>query len=55
METFNTIAATIHANGVVRIYGNGGMLYEVKGNYVKVETFVDPQPSIPSGEAAKKK
>ena len=55
METFSTAEVVIHTNGVIRIYGDGGLLFEVKGNYVKAVTYIDPQPGVLSGEAVKRK
>lgn len=55
MENFTTVQVLVHGNGIVRVYGNGGMIFETKGEYVKVETIVDPQPARPSGELTVKK
>lgn len=49
METLKTLEVNVHNNGIVRIYGNGGLIFETKGEYVKVITNVDPQPVQLSG------
>ena len=51
MENFTSLQVTATPNGIVRIYGNGGMVFEGKGDYVRIETSIDPKPALPSGEA----
>ena len=51
METVRTVEINIHNNGIVRVYANGGMVFEIKGEYIKSVTNVDPQPVQLSGEA----
>ena len=53
METRKTIEVNVHNNGIVRVYGDGGMIFEIRGEYVKVITNVDPQPGLRSGEAVR--
>lgn len=55
MEKFTHLEVVISANGLVRVYGNGGMLYEVQGDYVRTVTSLDPKLGPPSGEIAAKK
>jgi hypothetical protein len=55
MEKFSTVKVIAHTNGLVRVYGDGGMVFEVKGNYIVTETYIDPKPGLTSGEAVTKK
>ena len=53
MQMFEHVRVEIGSNGVVRVVGNDRVLYETQGNYVTVDTRVDPKPAIPSGEVVK--
>ncbi len=53
MELFETLTITTHTDGIVRIYGNGGLVFQAQGKYVKAETFIDPKLPPPSGTVQK--
>jgi hypothetical protein len=55
MDKYNFVTVDVHTNGVVRLYGDGGFLHEIKGDYVTVNTRVDALPTTPSGQIPKKK
>lgn len=55
MENFKFIEIQVLANGIVRLYGNGGLVCEYKGDYVTMKTNVDAMKSNPSGEMPAKK
>ena len=50
METKDFVEVQILPSGIVRVYANGGMAYEVIGRYVTVVTKVDPKIAQPSGK-----
>lgn len=50
MDKFKTVEVTILSNGTVRVYGDAGMIFEVRGEYVRTTTTIDPQPEQLSGE-----
>jgi hypothetical protein len=49
MALYETVTVTIHTNGIIRITGNGGLIFEAQGKYVKTEVLTDPQLQAPSG------
>ena len=54
MEKYEFVTIESFGNGVVRVLGNAGMILEVKGDYVRMITTIDPQPSPTSGIPQKK-
>jgi len=54
MKYYEHLEVNIHDNGIVRIYGNGGMVFEACGNNVRSTTTIYPKPAMPSGEAVRK-
>lgn len=55
MENYKHVLIQAHPSGLVRIYANGGCIYEVHGDYVRVDTMIDPQKTNPSGEMPPKR
>jgi len=53
MEHYNFVEVQVQRDGTVCVYGNGGCLFEVKGEYVSVKTAIDSQQSKISGEGPK--
>ena len=53
MAKSKSVNVVIGANGTVRVYADGGMVFEITGDYVKLETYVDSQSQAPSGEVKK--
>lgn len=53
--THKSVLVQVHTNGVIRIYADGGILHEIKAEYIKVETYVDPQLPVVSGTVHKVK
>jgi hypothetical protein len=49
IKRFESLHISVNANGVVRVYGNGGMIFESQADYVRVETLVDSTPVPASG------
>lgn len=49
-KTVEHVDVTILTDGTVRIYGNGGLCFEIKGKYVRLTASLDPQRSKPPGE-----
>ncbi len=54
MEKYNSLEIVVSTNGITRIYGNGGMIYEIQSDYVQVKTFVDAFAGAPSGVVKQK-
>jgi len=55
MTEYNFVEVEVHPSGVVRVYGNEGLIFEVRGKYVRSHSFVDAQKPNPSGELPPKK
>lgn len=55
MQKCNTLNIVTNSNGIVRIYGDGGMVFEIQANYVKTESFVDCDKPAVSGTVQKSK
>lgn len=55
MKRYSSLNIVTNSNGIVRIYGNGGMVFEVQCDYVKVETMVDCGSAPASGTVPKLK
>jgi hypothetical protein len=55
MKTFNSLNIVTSSNGIVRVYGDGGMVFEARCDYVKAETFIDCGNSVASGTIPKLK
>ena len=53
MKRYNSLNIVTSSNGIVRVYGDGGMVFEVQCDYVKVETFVDCGKVAASGTVPK--
>ena len=53
MQTCNTLNIVTNANGLVRVYADGGMVFEIQSNYVKTESFVDCHKPAVSGTVTK--
>ena len=51
MDRYTWLEINIHANGVVRIYGNSGLLFEAEGENVKTTSNIFPKQMPASGEA----
>ena len=49
MEKFASLEIVVSSNGITRIYGNGGLVYEIQSDYVQVKTLVDAFAGAPSG------
>jgi hypothetical protein len=37
MEKYTWVEVNMHADGTVRVYGNGGMIFQVQGDNVDIE------------------
>ena len=55
MQTCNTLNIVTNSNGIVRVYADGGMVFEIQANYVKTESFVDCDKPAVSGTVPKAK
>jgi len=55
MQTCETLNIVTNSNGIVRVYANGGMVFEIQANYVKTESFVDCVKPPVSGTVPKAK
>lgn len=55
MKRYNSLNIVTNSNGIVRVYGDGGMVFEVQCDYVKVETMVDCGKVAASGTVPKLK
>lgn len=55
MKRFSSLNIVTNSNGIVRVYGDGGMVFEVQCDYVKVETMVDCGKVTASGTVPKLK
>ena len=53
MQTCNTLNIVTNSNGIVRVYADGGMVFEIQSNYVKTESFVDCHKPAVSGTVPK--
>jgi hypothetical protein len=54
MEHFLHVEVQVHQDGTVRIYGNGGMIFQTIGDNVRMSTMLFPIKPVPSGELPKK-
>ena len=54
MEKFTSLEIVVSSNGITRIYGNGGLVYEIQSDYVQVKTLVDTFAGAPSGVVKQK-
>lgn len=50
MKTYSWLEIAVLENGIVRIYGNGGVIFEACGESVKTITTMFPKQSMPSGK-----
>lgn len=55
MKTYEHIEVQTLQDGTVRVYGNGGMVFEARGKNVRSMTSVFPEKKLPSGEVVRKK
>lgn len=55
MEHYSYLEVNISDNGTVRVYGNGGMIFEASGNNIRAITSMYPQKPLASGEAVRDK
>lgn len=55
MKRYNSLNIVTNSNGIVRVYADGGMVFEVQCDYVKVETMVDCGKVTASGTVPKLK
>ena len=51
----NTLNVVLNSNGVVRIYSDGGLIFEIQSDYVKTEVSMECNPSSESGVISKSK
>ncbi len=54
MEKYTSLEIVVSTNGITRVFGNGGLLYEIQSDYVQVKTFVDAHAGAPSGVVKQK-
>lgn len=55
MKRYHSLQIVTNSNGIVRIYGDGGMIFEVQCDYVRAETLVDCGTAAASGTIPKLK
>ena len=53
MKRCHSLEIVTNSNGIVRVYGDGGMVFEIQCDYVKVNTFVDCGKAAASGTIPK--
>ena len=49
VQIYKMVEVEVHTNGKIRIYGEGGLVFEAVGEYISTKVFTDPKLSIPSG------
>ncbi len=55
MKRYNSLHIVTNSTGIVRVYGDGGMIFEVQCDYVRAETLVDCGAAAASGTIPKLK
>jgi len=55
VQVCNTLNIVTNSNGIVRVYADGGMVFEIQASYVKTESFVDCDKPTASGTVPKAK
>ena len=55
MKTCNTLNIVTNSNGIVRVYADGGMVFEIQADYVKTESYVACDKPVASGTVPKAK
>lgn len=50
MQRFIHLEVNVHQDGTVRIYGNGGMIFQAIGDNVRMSTALFPVKPTNSGE-----
>jgi hypothetical protein len=54
MQSFIHLEINVHQDGTVRVYGNGGMIFQAIGDNIKMNTALFPVKPLNSGEIPKK-
>lgn len=47
---YNQVEVNVHQDGTIRVYGNGGLIFECHGKTIKTTSTIFPVKSISSGE-----